>query len=354
MSHVPGGLVYKRFLNALRPVDGGPPPPAICADGPVWTAIVPPTQLPGANGLFPLARGAERFVRVGRSVSTPTVFEYQYSTDGSVWIDGADVVTPVFDQPTSRTNNLVYGNGRFFQRVANFQFMRSVDEGLTFQTVNTASGSFPNMRNGIAAFVAGQFFMLGDTAITRSVDVSNNASFSEPVINGLVGNIVGIYEWNGDIYLTAGPTAPTPNSGRLYVSSDGGATFNWTGVFQPWESSATAPCRIAASPTARCGIGFNAGGSNGGFYTLDGQNWNPSIGTSGSNRIETAYQQGVFMMVSPSNEFPLISADNGATFTASPNSMQNASGSYCLAVDGVNVTVGTMSDSTEAYKRGVC
>lgn len=351
MSHVPGGLVYKRFLNALRPVDGAPPP-AVCANGAVWSAIVPPTQLPGANGLFPLARGATRFVRVGRSVSTPGTFEYQYSSDnGLSWIDGADVITPNFDQPTSRANNLVYGNGRFFQRVSNFQFMRSVDEGLTFQTVNTASGSFPNMRE-CAAFLGGQFFMFNNTQLTRSVDVSNNASFSEPVINGLVGNIAGMYEWEGDIYLTTGPTSPVPGTGRLYVSTDGGATFNWTGVFQPWGQQSEAPFRIAAGLNSRCGIGFNTTGT--GFFTNDGQTWFASAGTAGTNRIEVAYQQGVYMMFSPSNEFPLISLDEGATFTASPNSMTSSSGAYCVAVDGVNVTVGTMSDTSAPYKRGVC
>lgn len=350
MSHVPGGLIYKRFFNALRPIFG-PAPPSICADGPVWTSFVPPTFLPGAGGLFPLTRGADRFVRIGRSVSTPTVFEFQHSTDGQTWIDGADVVTPAFDQPFSYANNLVYGNGRFFQRVQNFQFMRSVDEGLTFQTVNTASGSFPNMR-AWAAFVGGQFFMIGNNALTRSVDVSNNASFSEPVINGLVGNIAGMYEWGGDIYFTAGPTSPTPNSGRLYVSSDGGATFNWTGVFQPWESQNTAPFRIAAGPLSRCGAGFNS--TVGAYYTLDGQNWLSSSGSGGTNRIETVYQDGVFMMFAPSDPTVLLSADNGATFYVSPNLMTDSSGAVCAAVDGAGVTVTTTSDFPSNYKRGLC
>jgi hypothetical protein len=361
MSHVPGGLVYKRFLNALRPVGVPPvPPPFVCGDGPVWTSINSATPLGGniSQSQLSIAKGATRFVRAGVDNGSVNTARFRYSDDdGLTWTDGPNVATGGPNLAFNYSNALIYGNGIFFQRVYNFGYLRSLDEGLTFTYRDTAFGA--TIRSGFNTFCGGKFWLLGATVATYTVDASTNASFVNATINSLVGDIVSIYEWNGDLYLITAPTTPTPNSGRLYVSTDGGNTFNWTGVFQPWASTVNAPMIIAVGNNSRAGIGINSDLNGTAFYTLNGQNWLASAGTGGlpyQNKCTITYQQGAYLLMASGNEFPLVSVDQGATFSASPNSMGGGAGGFASVVNGGNVTLAVRTNGTQnnLYLRGVC
>lgn len=335
MSHVPGGLVYKRMLNTYRPVIR-----SICADGPVWSLVGTPI-----NNTFPIhsvAAGAGFGVANFNKAGQPGVI---YTLDnGTTWIEAT--IPGTFG--LSGDQSISFGSSAFVSIVNAVQVIRSVDAVNWSVITLPAYGAFYRM-----SYLFGSIFAAPQsTAVVYSLDEGINW-IQSAAIAGL-GTMTSNAVSTATGAVIAGVDAPL-TGGRVARSADG---ISWSSIAAPW-SATLAPEALATDGSRIVAIGGGVTANDNAYYSDDdGLTWNlislPGLGNTRWRDIQ--YSNGIWLAVGitsiPGNPNVAISTD-GASWSVAIQQAPTSAG-----ISSISPLAGTWFGQLEGLQNqirvGVC